>query len=573
MADTNTTNLSLVKPEVGASTDTWGTKLNNDLDTIDAIFSASGTSVALNIDGANIDSSPVGATTPSTGAFTTLSATGVLTGASLDISGDVDIDGTTNLDVVDIDGALTQDGGAVFNEASADVDFRVESDNATHALFIDGASGNVGIGAVPKTTETGWTNLSVGGQGALINSTGANAGGRTQLSNNVYVDESGNYSYISTDEASLYKQINGTHSWHYAASGTADAHITMSEAMIITSGGAVGINTSSPASPTGYGTAGVLHLKGAASNDCSLVFEGMSGSGGRQEIGCSAGTLQFMRGAATGSMSESMRIDASGNLGIGVTPAHTLDVYKASGDAVINLKSGGAGDPKIRIDSTSNREGQLYFSVNGSGYKGKITYDHSANAMYFYAGGAGASSMTMRASGNIGIGENNPSGLLHVGGTSYFTNTMHMTGSGNIQFVGGTYPTFIRDGDNLLLKRQDTAATMVTFTSGGATVASDERLKDNIETISDATDKVKKLRGVTHTWTEEMRNDKQPVSYGVIAQEAIKVIPELVHIDEGEKGYMSVQYDKIVPLLIESIKELSAEVEQLKQQAHEKCEN
>ena len=317
----------------------------------------------------------------------------------------------------------------------------------------------------------------------------------------------------------------------------------------------------------------MLHLKGAASNDCSLVFEGMSGSGGRQEIGCSAGTLQFMRGAATGSMSESMRIDASGNLGIGVTPAHTLDVYKASGDAVINLKSGGAGDPKIRIDSTSNREGQLYFSVNGSGYKGKITYDHSANAMYFYAGGAGASSMTMRASGNIGIGENNPSGLLHVGGTSYFTNTMHMTGSGNIQFVGGTYPTFIRDGDNLLLKRQDTAATMVTFTSGGATVASDERLKDNIETISDATDKVKKLRGVTHTWTEEMRNDKQPVSYGVIAQEAIKVIPELVHIDEGEKGYMSVQYDKIVPLLIESIKELSAEVEQLKQQAHEKCEN
>jgi len=86
-----------------------------------------------------------------------ITSTGVGSFGSLDISGDIDVDGVTNLDVVDIDGAvdmattalvtgvLTANGGAVFNEGGADVNFRVESDTLTHALFVDGANGNVGI--------------------------------------------------------------------------------------------------------------------------------------------------------------------------------------------------------------------------------------------------------------------------------------------------------------------------------------------------------------------------------------------------------------------------------------------
>jgi len=97
------------------------------------------------------------------------------------------------------------------------------------------------------------------------------------------------------------------------------------------------------------------------------------------------------------------------------------------------------------------------------------------------------------------------------------------------------------------------AAGAATF-NNDVTAFSDERLKDNIETIDSALDKVTNMRGVTFD-----RDGRKGT--GVIAQEMQKVMPEVVH-DEGE--YMSVAYGNLVGVLIEAVKELKAEIEELK---------
>ena len=88
--------------------------------------------------------------------------------------------------------------------------------------------------------------------------------------------------------------------------------------------------------------------------------------------------------------------------------------------------------------------------------------------------------------------------------------------------------------------------------SSNVTAYSDERLKDNIETLDGS--KVYEMRGVSFTKDGE-------ASSGVIAQELQKVAPELVQ-DDGE--YLSVAYGNLVGYLIEAVKELKAEIDELK---------
>ena len=95
--------------------------------------------------------------------------------------------------------------------------------------------------------------------------------------------------------------------------------------------------------------------------------------------------------------------------------------------------------------------------------------------------------------------------------------------------------------------------------AGYSTGKSDIRLKENVATIEKPLEKVEKLRGVTFDW----KSDKQSGG-GVIAQEVEEVCPEFVHDIGNGTGYKTVDYNGVMAVMLESIKELKKEVETLK---------
>ena len=149
------------------------------------------------------------------------------------------------------------------------------------------------------------------------------------------------------------------------------------------------------------------------------------------------------------------------------------------------------------------------------------------------------------------------SGFLKADGsvdtTSYSTGTPPAGNNGNVQYKSGSS---FAGSDNLTFDGTDLSCKgdIIAYSS------SDQRLKDNITPISNALDKVLSISGNTFDWNE--KSGKEGSDVGVIAQEILEVIPEVV--TTRDNGYLAVRYEKLVPLLIEAIKELKEEINELK---------
>ena len=151
--------------------------------------------------------------------------------------------------------------------------------------------------------------------------------------------------------------------------------------------------------------------------------------------------------------------------------------------------------------------------------------------MLFRSTDGGAAYMSFHRSGSYAVNMGlDPDNVLRIGGWSASSNRLVMDMSGNLTMAGNV------------------------------TAYSDVRLKENIEVITDALDKVNQIRGVTFTRNDH--EDKERRHAGVIAQEVELVLPEVVSTDN--EGIKNVAYGNMVGLLIEAIKEQQKQIDELK---------
>ena len=147
---------------------------------------------------------------------------------------------------------------------------------------------------------------------------------------------------------------------------------------------------------------------------------------------------------------------------------------------------------------------------------------------------------------------------IHTGATPTFAS---LTTSGNVSGSAASTGSF---GHLVVAKDAHIGEDLLADGDVVAYNSSDMRLKNNLQVIGGALDKIDGINGYEFDWNEQSPEWAQERGHdvGVVAQEIQKIHPEIV--EERKNGYLGVDYKRLVPLLIQSVKELKQEVEELK---------
>ena len=236
---------------------------------------------------------------------------------------------------------------------------------------------------------------------------------------------------------------------------------------------------------------------------------------------------------------------SGGNVGIGTTTP-TVKLHVSGGSCVFS----GTADQMLTLDATDSSWSYIGYSwagtrrfYTGLDNAGKYVFGSDSAAVFYFTGG------------NVGIANATPSYPLDVIGDARIN-----TGALGV----GVVPNAV-DGTISAL------ADIIAY-------ASDKRLKNNVQILDKPLEKINKLTGFTYNWNEKAKEvanyDTEELLVGVFAQDVQAVLPEAVKLapfdNDGNnksisgENYLTVQYEKIVPLLIEAIKEQQKQIDELK---------
>jgi hypothetical protein len=242
-----------------------------------------------------------------------------------------------------------------------------------------------------------------------------------------------------------------------------------------------------------------------------------------------------------------MRLDSSGNLGIGVTsPGQKVSIAAPSTAQAIGIWN----------RTSDNVYGGIYFKTSdGATDQCSILNERSGTngaGLLFYTkpdGGSASERARIDSSGNLLVGttSNQGTGRISLIPTSGGTNCINTQSSANAYYVGIWYTN------------TTTLAGYITVTNNATSYAtsSDQRLKENIVDAPSAIDSINAIKVRSFDW----KSDGSHVDYGHIAQELLEVVPEAVAV--GPDEMMGVDFGKLTPRIIKALQEITQRLEAL----------